>query len=63
MKHHIQKLKHELGLTLIELTVVLAISGLIALPLARIIGSPLRIPQKLPTKFTSPVALVWGSRP
>lgn len=42
-----QKLKQELGLSIIELTVVLAVSGLIAVPLTQIFGSQLRIPAKV----------------
>ena len=39
--------RQQLGLTLVELTVVLAVSGLIAIPLTSIFGQQLRIPQKL----------------
>ena len=43
----IKKIKQEIGLTLIELTVVLAITGLIAVPLTSIFRSQLRIPAKV----------------
>ena len=42
-----QKLKQELGVTLIELTVVLAITALIIVPLSAIFRSQLRIPAKV----------------
>ena len=42
-----RKLKQDLGLSLIELTVVLAITGLIAVPLTQIFRSQLRIPAKI----------------
>jgi len=53
MKIFIKKIIHkkifeqELGLNLVELTVVLAITGLIAVPLTQIFRSQLRIPAKI----------------
>ena len=40
-------LKNQLGLSLIELTLGLAITGIVAVPLTAIIGAELRIPAKI----------------
>lgn len=45
--------RQQLGLTMVELTVVLAISGLIAIPLTSIFGTQLRIPQKIASEINA----------
>ncbi len=42
-----KKIRQQLGLTLVELTMVLAISGLIVVPLTSIFGQLLRVPAKI----------------
>jgi len=43
----VKKIRQQLGLTLVELTMVLAISGLIVVPLTSIFGQLLRVPAKI----------------
>lgn len=44
-------IRQQLGLSLIELTVVLAISGVVIVPLTSIFRTQLRIPQKIAAEF------------
>ncbi len=48
-----KNIRQQLGLTLVELTMVLAITGLMVVPLASIFGGLLRIPQKIASEVNA----------
>ena len=48
-----RKFKEEIGLSLVEMVVVLAITGLIAVPLTSIFSIQVRIPEKIAGEVTA----------